>query len=49
MTRESMMELPIRRYEGEVRLVATPAETELALSDILADEVAGFDRATRPR
>ena len=48
ISRESMMELPILRYEGEVRLVAGPAEAERALADILGEEVVGFDTETRP-
>jgi ribonuclease D len=38
----------VRRYEGEVCLVATPAELERALADIRAEPVAGFDTETRP-
>jgi ribonuclease D len=43
-----MMDLPVRRYEGDVRLVEAPADLERALADILADEVVGFDTETRP-
>ena len=46
--REQMMELPIRRYEGEVRLVETPADLEQAMQDIRQESVAGFDTETRP-
>jgi ribonuclease D len=48
ISRESMLELPIRRYEGEVRLVASPAELDHAMADILQEGVAGFDTETRP-
>lgn len=48
ISREAMMDLPVRRYEGEVRLVAAPAELDSALADILAEEVVGFDTETRP-
>ena len=40
--------LPIRRYEGEVCLVASPGELERALADIGAERVVGFDTETRP-
>ena len=48
ISREAMLELPIRRYEGEVRIVAAPAEVERALADILQEGVVGFDTETRP-
>ena len=48
ISRDDLAALPIRRYEGEVCVVATPAELERALADILAEEVAGFDTETRP-
>ena len=52
ISHEEMVDLPIRRYEGEVRMVATPAELESALADIMGDSagqsVVGFDTETRP-
>ena len=48
ISREQIAGLPIRRYDGEVRLVATPAELERAMEDIRAEGVAGFDTETRP-
>ena len=48
ISRESMMELPIRRYEGEVHLVAAPADLERAMQDIRKEAVVGFDTETRP-
>jgi ribonuclease D len=48
ISREAINELPIRRYEGEVRLVATPAELERAAADFAAERVVGFDTETRP-
>lgn len=48
ISREQIAGLPIRRYDGEVRLVATPAELERAMDDIRAEGVAGFDTETRP-
>jgi ribonuclease D len=48
ITREAIAELPIRRYEGEVGLVAAPAELERALADIRNESVVGLDTETRP-
>ena len=43
-----MSDLPIRRYEGSVRLVAAPLDLERALRDISKESVVGFDTETRP-
>ena len=43
-----MIELPIRRYEGPVRLVATPQDLQRAMQDIRQEGVVGFDTETRP-
>ena len=43
-----MIELPIRRYEGSVHLVAAPPELERAIRDICQESVIGFDTETRP-
>jgi ribonuclease D len=48
ITREELAALPIRRYEGEVRLVATPAEVERARAEIDDEHVVGLDTETRP-
>jgi len=48
VSREEINELPIRRYEGEVCLVAGPESLEWAMADILQESVAGFDTETRP-
>lgn len=48
ISKEEINALPIRRYEGEVCLVASPQELARALADILAASVAGFDTETRP-
>lgn len=48
ISRESLNELPIRRYEGPLRVVETRAEVELALEDMAASRVVGFDTETRP-
>ena len=48
ISREEMAALPIRRYEGEISLVATQAELERALADLRQESVVGFDTETRP-
>lgn len=48
ISREEMATLPIRRYEGEVSLVATAAELERAQADLRQESVVGFDTETRP-
>jgi ribonuclease D len=46
--REEMASLPIRRYEGEVRVIDTEPELARALADIRQERVVGFDTETRP-
>jgi ribonuclease D len=48
ISREDVNALPIRRYEGEVRVVADEAGAAAALKAILQDDVVGFDTETRP-
>jgi ribonuclease D len=48
ISREAMAALPIRRYEGRLCLVATPADLEEALADLREERVVGFDTETRP-
>ena len=43
-----MADLPIRRYEGEICVVATPQHVERAQTDIRRESVVGFDTETRP-
>ena len=43
-----MLELPVRRYEGPVHVVAGHAELGHAMQDILQETVVGFDTETRP-
>jgi ribonuclease D len=45
---EAINALAIRRYEGEVRLVTTPADLERAAADFAVERVVGFDTETRP-
>ena len=48
ISREAMNDLPIRRYEGPVRLVAGAADLASAMQDICRPGVVGFDTETRP-
>jgi ribonuclease D len=48
ISKEEIAALPIRRYEGDVNLVATLADLERAMEDIRAEGVTGFDTETRP-
>ena len=48
ISREEINELPIRRYEGEVHLVASAQDLDRAMADIRAERVLGFDTETRP-
>jgi ribonuclease D len=48
ISREEINELPIRRYEGDVRLVASAGDLGRAMADIRAERVLGFDTETRP-
>ena len=48
ISREEVGALPIRRYEGEVRLVATPQALERSLVELGDERVVGFDTETRP-
>ncbi|HEX9182709.1 MAG TPA: 3'-5' exonuclease [Burkholderiales bacterium] len=48
ISREAMLELPITRYEGEIRLVETAQALERAAADIFQEPAIGFDTETRP-
>jgi ribonuclease D len=48
ISREAMIELPIRRYEGPVHVVAGPPDLQHAMQDIRQERVVGFDTETRP-
>jgi len=48
ISREEINELPIRRYEGAVHLVASADDLGRAMDDIRAERVLGFDTETRP-
>ncbi|HEX5611544.1 MAG TPA: 3'-5' exonuclease [Burkholderiales bacterium] len=48
ISREEVNRLPVRCYEGEIRVPATPAELKSAMDDIRSERVLGFDTETRP-
>ncbi len=48
ISRESLIDLPVRRYDGPVSFVDTPALLFTALTDIRSERVVGFDTETRP-
>jgi ribonuclease D len=48
ISREEMANLPIRRYEGNVCVIATPQDLDRAQADILQEHVVGLDTETRP-
>ncbi len=48
ISREDLAKLPIRRYEGRVRVVATPQDLGEALEDFRQESVVGLDTETRP-
>ena len=48
ISREEMAALPIRRYEGEVVVVATQAELIRAWEDLAQERIVGWDTETRP-
>ena len=48
ISKEALNELPIRRYEGKVRLITTVPELERARADLRQETVVGLDTETRP-
>ena len=46
--KEEVALLPIRRWEGEVRVVASLVELERAWAELRSERVLGFDTETRP-
>ena len=48
ISKEALNELPIRRYEGKVRLITTVPDLEQARADIRRETVVGLDTETRP-
>ena len=48
ISREDLANLPVRRYEGRVCVVATPADLEEARADFASERLVGLDTETRP-
>ena len=48
ISRDEINALPIRRWEGEVRVVVSAEEAAMALAEIREETVTGFDTETRP-
>ena len=48
ITREAMAVLPVRRYEGEVVVVATQGELLRAWEDLAQEKIVGWDTETKP-
>jgi ribonuclease D len=48
ISRDEVVALPIRRYEGETVVVGSPAELERARDDFAQEAVVGLDTETRP-
>jgi ribonuclease D len=48
ITREALAELPIRRYEGKIRVIETMRDLDLARADIRQESIVGLDTETRP-
>lgn len=48
ISREELASLPIRRYEGEIQVIATEEELARALADLRQERIVGFDTETRP-
>ena len=48
ISREAMAGLPVRRYEGEIVLVASPRDFERAWEDLAQEKAVGWDTETRP-
>ena len=48
ISRDEINALPIRRWEGEVRVLASAEEAARALAEIREETVTGFDTETRP-
>src|SRR5689334_24547218 len=48
ISREDLANLPIRRYEGRIVVVATREELEEARADLRRETIVGLDTETRP-
>ena len=48
ISREEIVNLPIGRYDGEIRLVLTEQDLKRAVADLRQEKVIGLDTETRP-
>jgi ribonuclease D len=48
ISKDEMANLPIRRFDGEVRLIASSHELERARAEVRRESLLGFDTETRP-
>lgn len=48
ITKDEINDLPLVRYEGDIRLVRSPADVAPAIREIRKEQVIGFDTETRP-
>ena len=48
ISREDLANLPIRRYDGPARLIATAADLDEAHADLAQERIDGLDTETRP-
>jgi len=47
-TKDEINAMPLRRYEGEIKVIRTKDERTRALEEIVGETVLGFDTETRP-
>ena len=48
ISKTEINELPMKEYEGSIRLCRTPEEAEAAAGELLKEKLLGFDTETRP-
>ena len=48
ISRENLSNLPIRRYEGETRLITAARDLDDAIADLRSERIVGLDTETRP-
>lgn len=48
ITKAEINELPMKQYEGPIRLFNTPEEADAAAKQLLREKLLGFDTETRP-
>ena len=48
ISREDLVNLPIRRYEGDIRFVESAEDLADALADLREERIVGLDTETRP-